>query len=51
MDTYLIDGKKIAARSLAQAIHSVRAMVRESKPKPMTAEQEQKQRRTQYHNA
>jgi hypothetical protein len=50
LDTYLIGDKKIAARSLTQAMYTARAMVN-VKPKPLTAEQEQKARRTQYHNA
>ena len=49
MDTYLIDGKRIAARSLAQAMYSAQQMVEASKPKPLTPREEQKARRTQPH--
>lgn len=49
METYIIQGKRIAARSMAQAMFAAQQMVKAGKLKPLTPSEEQKARRTQYH--
>ena len=56
METYMIDGKRIAARSLAQAMIASRKLIlAETKARlarydaPLSPEEEQKARRTQFH--
>ena len=47
-NTYIINGIRISGRSFSQAKRTYKEIVK-AKPKPMTPEQEQRARRTQYH--